>query len=75
MIGDETVNGKKVFEVDFLDFCNLATRTERRTKFSLNNEPLMEHILKTRYSRKFVISYNGMILDAESIGGKSSDEG
>lgn len=74
MIGDETVNGKKLFEVDFLDFCKLVTRTERRTKFSLNNESLMEHILKTRYSRKFAIRYDGMVLDAESIGGKSADE-
>jgi len=74
MIGDETIGGKKVFEVDFLDFCKLATRTERRTKFSLDNEPLMEHIHKTRYSRKFMIRYNGMILDAESIGGKSTDK-
>ena len=73
MIGDETVNGKKLFEVDFLDFCKLVTRTERRTKFSLNNEPLMEHILKTRYSRKFPIRYDGMVLDAESIGGKPTE--
>lgn len=73
MIGNETVNGKKVFEVDFLDFCKLATRTERRTKFSLDNQPLMEHILKTRYSRKFMVRYEGMILDAESMGGKPAE--
>jgi len=68
MIGDETVNGKKVFNVDFLDFCRIVTRSERRTKFSLDNEPLMEHIVKTRYARKFVIQFDGVILDAESLG-------
>lgn len=68
MIGDETVNGKKVFNVDFLDFCRIVTRNERRTKFSLDNEPLMEHIVKTRYARKFVIQFDGVILDAESLG-------
>lgn len=67
MIGDETINGKKVFSVDFLDFCRLATRTERRTKFSLNNEALMEHIIKTRYAKKYIVKFEGLTVDAESI--------
>lgn len=67
MIGDETINGKKVFEVGFLDFCKVATRTERRTKFSLDNQSLMEHIVKTRYSKKFIVKFDGITLDVESI--------
>jgi hypothetical protein len=72
MIGDETINGKKVFNVDFLDFCKFVTRTERRTKFSLENEALMEHIVKTRYSRKFIMKYDGLIIDAELASGESN---
>lgn len=74
MIGDETINGKKVFDVDFLDFCKLMSRTERRTKFSLNNELLMEHIVKNRYARKFMFRYNGLIFDAELIGKNAADK-
>lgn len=75
MIGDETVNGKPVFDVGFLDFCKIVTRTERRTKFSLDSQNLMEHIVKNRYSKKFVIRYDGMLVDAESSSIGQSDNG
>lgn len=75
MIGDETINGKRVFEVGFLDLCKLVTRTERRTKFSLSNDTLMEHIVKTRYSRNFYVKFDGLVVDASSIGKRSTDEG
>ena len=75
MIGDETINGKRVFEVGFLDLCKLVTRTERRTKFSLSNDILMEHIVKTRYSRNFYVKFDGLVIDASSIGKRSTDEG
>lgn len=75
MIGDETIKGKKVFEVGFLDLCKLATRTERRTKFSLSNDALMEHIVKTRYSRNFYVKYAGLVIDASSIGSRPANKG
>lgn len=67
MIGNETIQGKKVFEVNFLDFCKIVTRSEKRTKFSLDNSSLMENIIKTRYSKKYMVSYDGIIVDVESI--------
>lgn len=67
MIGDETIDGKKVFEVGFLDFCRIANRTERRTKFSLDNDALMEHIINTRYSKKYIASFEGINLDPTSV--------
>jgi hypothetical protein len=73
MIGDETVNGKPVFDVGFLDLCKIVTRTERRTKFSLDSQNLMEHIVKNRYSKKFVVRYDGMLIDAESASKGNSE--
>ena len=67
MIGDETINGKKVFDVDFIDFCKIVTRSERRTKFALNNTTLMEHIVKSRYSKKYYIRFNGQLIDVECL--------
>jgi len=67
MIGDETIDGKKVFEVGFLDFCRIANRSERRTKFSLDNEALMEHIVNTRYSKKYIASFEGINLNPNSV--------
>ncbi|MCK9428402.1 MAG: hypothetical protein M0R17_00145 [Candidatus Omnitrophica bacterium] len=57
---EDEFNGKPIFKVNFIDFCNLVCRDERRTKFVLNNEALMEHIKKTRYSKNYVIEYNGI---------------
>lgn len=74
MIGDETVNGKKIFDVGFLDFCRLSSRTERRTKFSLDNKNLMEHIVKHRYARNFAVRFNGIIVEADSLGKKKSND-
>lgn len=58
---EDEYNGKPVFNVGFLDFCRLVCREDKRTKFSLDNELLMEHIIKSRYSRNFVIEYSGIM--------------
>jgi hypothetical protein len=58
---EEEYNGKPVFKVNFLDFCKLVCRDEKRTKFSLDNPQLMEHIVKTRYSKNYVVNYEGIM--------------
>lgn len=64
MIDEEEFKGKPVFEVSFLDFCKIATRTERRTKFTLENQKLLEHIKATRYSKNYFVEFNGILVDA-----------
>lgn len=58
---DDEYKGKPIFNVGFIDFCKLVCRDERRTKFDLDNEYLMEHIVKTRYSRNFIVEFKGII--------------
>ena len=58
---EEEYNGKPIFNVSFLDFCKIVCRDERRTKFSIQNKELMEHIVKTRYSKEYVINYDGIV--------------
>lgn len=67
MIGDEVYKGKPVFEVNFIDFCRLTCRDGRRTKFTLDNKELLEHIINTRYSKKYVVKYCGILYDPESF--------
>ena len=59
--------GKPVFDVSFLDFCKIATRTEKRTKFILENQELLQHIKETRYSKNYIVEYNGIKVDASSV--------
>lgn len=66
MIGDEEVNGKTVFKVSFLDFCRIATRTEKRTKFLVESQELLRYIKENRYSKKYIVEYDGIKLDASS---------
>ena len=63
--------GKPVFEVSFLDFCRTATRSEKRTKFILENQELLKHIKETRYSKNYIVEYNGIKVDASSINSQS----
>lgn len=61
MILDDEYKGKPVFVVNFSDFCKIMNRSERRTKFSLDNQELMDHIINTRYSKNYVIYYEGIM--------------
>lgn len=57
---EDEFNGKPLFNVNFNDFCKIVCRSEKRVKFSLTNENLMEHIVKSRYSKNYVINYEGI---------------
>lgn len=61
IILDDTYNGLPLFTVNFSDFCKITNRTERRTKFTLDNVELMKHIKATRYSKNYVICYEGIM--------------
>lgn len=58
IIFEDEYNGKPMFDVNFIDFCKIVCRDEKRCKFSLENESLMEHIVKTRYSRNYIVNYS-----------------
>ena len=60
-------NGKPVFQVSFLDFMKIVNRTEKRTKFILENQELLDHIKATRYSKNYIVECNGIMIDASII--------
>lgn len=66
MIGEDEFNGKSVFKVSFLDFCKIATRTEKRTKFIIESQELLTHIKENRYSKNYIVEFGGIKLDASS---------
>jgi hypothetical protein len=66
MIFSEEFNNKPVFQVSLLDFMKIATRTEKRTKFLLESQELLQYIKKNRYSKEYIVVYNGIKIDPES---------
>jgi hypothetical protein len=67
--------GKPVFEVSFLDFCKIANRTEKRTKFVLESQELLNHIKENRYSKNYVVEFGGIKVDASSVNGNCDTQG
>lgn len=65
----ETYNGKPAFRVGFVDFCKLATR-KPGARVDLECEELKEHMVKTRYSRDYVVIYGDYIIMPYKNGNK-----
>lgn len=57
----ETYNGKPAFRVGFIDFCKLATR-KPGCRVELECNELKEHMIKTRYSKEYVVIFGDYMI-------------
>ena len=60
IVFDDEYNGKPFFEVGFLDFCKIVCREDKK-KFNISDKKLFEHIVKKRYSKDYVVSFDGIV--------------
>lgn len=64
----EEYNGKKVFDVSFIDFSSLVCR-KRGQKLDINNKELVDHILSQR-CHNYVARYGGDMVERSAKDGK-----
>lgn len=64
----DSYNGKKLFNVSFIDFCSLVCR-KRGQKLDINNKAILEHIEQKR-CHEYVIKFGNSILEREAGDGK-----
>ena len=55
----EEYNGRPLFKVGFMDFCNLICRDEKQ-RYYLENKELSSHLRNTRYSKDFFVDFSGI---------------
>jgi hypothetical protein len=61
-------NGKKVFDVSFLDFSSLICR-KRGQKLELNNKELINHILSQR-CHNYIAKFGNTMVERSAKDGK-----
>ena len=65
---EDSYNGKRLFEVSFIDFCSLVCR-KRGQRLSIESKDVVDHI-EAKRCHEYAVKFGNTILEREAGDGK-----